>query len=90
MGLRARSALPFRSPSGLQGLRGVESPRGLPSPWHQRPDPSAPRRERARGGVDWSPVLRAFVLSIVVVPVAVYLVVPQLMRAYGKLRAPRH
>lgn len=35
---------------------------------------------------DWNPVLRAFVLSIVVVPVAVYLVVPQLMRAYGKLR----
>ena len=38
---------------------------------------------------DWNPVLRAFVLSIVVVPVAVYLVVPQLMRAYGKLRAVR-
>ncbi len=39
---------------------------------------------------DWTPVLRAFVLSIVVVPVAVYLVVPQLMRAYGKLRMARH
>ncbi|CAN5507949.1 hypothetical protein BH09ACT4_BH09ACT4_02910 [soil metagenome] len=39
---------------------------------------------------DWNPVLRAFVLSIVVVPVAVYLVVPQLMRGYGKLRAARH
>ncbi len=38
---------------------------------------------------DWNPVLRAFVLSIVVVPVAVYLVVPQLMRAYGRLRARR-
>jgi antibiotic biosynthesis monooxygenase (ABM) superfamily enzyme len=38
---------------------------------------------------DWNPVLRAFVLSIVVVPVSVYLVVPQLMRAYGKLRAIR-
>lgn len=38
---------------------------------------------------DWNPVLRAFVLSIVVVPVAVYLVVPQLMRAYGKLRTSR-
>jgi antibiotic biosynthesis monooxygenase (ABM) superfamily enzyme len=35
---------------------------------------------------DWNPVLRAFVLSVIVVPVAVYLVVPQLMRAYGKLR----
>lgn len=38
---------------------------------------------------DWNPVLRAFVLSIVVVPVAVYLVVPQLMRVYGNLRAAR-
>lgn len=38
---------------------------------------------------DWNPILRAFVLSIVVVPVAVYLVVPQLMRAYGKLRSLR-
>lgn len=36
---------------------------------------------------DWNPVLRAFVLSVVVVPVAVYLVVPQLMRLYGKIRA---
>lgn len=34
---------------------------------------------------DWNPVLRAFVLTLVVVPVAVYLVVPQLMRAYGAL-----
>jgi antibiotic biosynthesis monooxygenase (ABM) superfamily enzyme len=38
---------------------------------------------------DWNPVLRAFVLSVIVVPVAVYLVVPQLMRAYGKLRTAR-
>lgn len=40
---------------------------------------------------DWNPVLRAFVLSIVVVPVAVavYLVVPQLMRGYGKIRGAR-
>lgn len=38
---------------------------------------------------DWNPILRAFVLSIVVVPVAVYLVVPQLMRAYGALRRGR-
>lgn len=35
---------------------------------------------------DWSPALRAFVLSIVVVPIAVYLVVPQLIRLYGSLR----
>lgn len=38
---------------------------------------------------DWNPVLRAFVLSVIVVPIAVYLVVPQLMRGYGKLRARR-
>ncbi|TAL40853.1 MAG: hypothetical protein EPN91_12150 [Salinibacterium sp.] len=37
----------------------------------------------------WSPVLRAFVLTAVVVPLAVYFVVPQLMRLYGKLRAAR-
>ena len=36
---------------------------------------------------DWNPVLRALVLTLVVVPVAVYLVVPQLMRLYGKLRS---
>lgn len=38
---------------------------------------------------DWNPVLRASVLSVVVVPLAVYLVVPQLMRAYGKIRSVR-
>ncbi|TFB98671.1 hypothetical protein E3O42_14990 [Cryobacterium adonitolivorans] len=38
---------------------------------------------------DWNPVLRAFVLSLVVVPIAVYLVVPQLMRAYGRIRTTR-
>ena len=38
---------------------------------------------------DWNPVLRAFVLSVVVVPVAVYLVVPQLMLAYGAIRSGR-
>ena len=35
---------------------------------------------------NWNPILRAFLLSIVVVPLAVYLVVPQLMRAHAKLR----
>lgn len=35
---------------------------------------------------DWNPVLRAFVLSTFVVPLAVYFVVPQLTRAYAKLR----
>jgi antibiotic biosynthesis monooxygenase (ABM) superfamily enzyme len=39
----------------------------------------------------WHPVLRAFVLTLVVVPLAVYLVVPRFMRAYFGLRrrAPR-
>jgi len=39
----------------------------------------------------WHPVLRALVLTLIVVPLAVYLVVPQLMRGYGALRrrAPR-
>jgi antibiotic biosynthesis monooxygenase (ABM) superfamily enzyme len=35
---------------------------------------------------DWNPVLRAFMLSTLVVPLAVYFVVPQLTRAYAKLR----
>ncbi|CAN2180970.1 hypothetical protein MCEMRE254_00287 [Candidatus Nanopelagicaceae bacterium] len=39
---------------------------------------------------EWSPVLRAFVLSIVVVPLAVYLVVPNLMRFYGKVMARKN
>lgn len=34
----------------------------------------------------WHPVLRAFVLTLVVVPLAVYLVVPKLIRAYVGLR----
>ena len=38
---------------------------------------------------DWNPVLRAFVLTVVVVPLAVYIVVPQLMRVYGKIRVAR-
>ena len=37
----------------------------------------------------WPPVLRALVLTIVVVPLAVYLVVPQLLRGYGALRRSR-
>lgn len=37
----------------------------------------------------WHPVLRALVLTLVVVPLAVYLVVPQLMRGYGALRRRR-
>jgi antibiotic biosynthesis monooxygenase (ABM) superfamily enzyme len=34
---------------------------------------------------DWHPILRALVLTLVVVPLAVYLVVPQLMRGYAAL-----
>ena len=34
---------------------------------------------------DWHPVLRALVLTLVVVPVAVYWGVPQLMRGYGAI-----
>jgi antibiotic biosynthesis monooxygenase (ABM) superfamily enzyme len=39
----------------------------------------------------WHPVLRALVLTLVVVPLAVYLVVPRMMRTYAGLRrrAPR-
>ena len=33
--------------------------------------------------VGWDPMLRAFVLTLVVVPLAVYLVVPWLMRIYA-------
>ena len=34
----------------------------------------------------WHPVLRALLLTAIVVPLAVYLVVPQMMRAYQSLR----
>ncbi|KRE21791.1 hypothetical protein [Agromyces sp. Soil535] len=37
----------------------------------------------------WHPVLRAFVLTLVVVPLAVYVVVPRLLRGYGALRRRR-
>jgi antibiotic biosynthesis monooxygenase (ABM) superfamily enzyme len=39
---------------------------------------------------DWHPVLRALVLTLVVVPLAVYLVVPQLFRGYRALQHRRH
>ena len=39
--------------------------------------------------VGWDPVLGAFVLTLVVVPLAVYLVVPWLMRIYDRHLAPR-
>jgi antibiotic biosynthesis monooxygenase (ABM) superfamily enzyme len=38
---------------------------------------------------DWPPVVRALVLTLVVVPVAVYLVVPQLFRGYAALQRRR-
>jgi antibiotic biosynthesis monooxygenase (ABM) superfamily enzyme len=37
----------------------------------------------------WHPVLRALVLTLVVVPVAVYLVVPQLFRGYAAIARHR-
>lgn len=37
----------------------------------------------------WPPVLRAFALTIVVVPLAVYLVVPQLLKVHGGLARRR-
>ncbi|WP_457965544.1 hypothetical protein M1E17_03735 [Arthrobacter sp. D1-29] len=38
----------------------------------------------------WHPVLRALVLTLAVVPVAVYLVVPRFFAAYGILVRRRH
>jgi antibiotic biosynthesis monooxygenase (ABM) superfamily enzyme len=37
----------------------------------------------------WYPVLRAFVLTLVVMPLAVFLVVPRLMSIYDRYLAPR-
>ncbi|WP_461163796.1 hypothetical protein [Arthrobacter sp. R4-81] len=37
----------------------------------------------------WHPVLRAFALTLVVVPLAVYFVVPRLFKGYGVLRRGR-
>ncbi|MCM3656221.1 hypothetical protein M3147_03040 [Agromyces mediolanus] len=34
---------------------------------------------------DWNPVLRALLLTAIVVPLAVYLVVPRLLSGYGRL-----
>jgi hypothetical protein len=38
--------------------------------------------------VGWAPVLRAFVLTLIVVPAAVYFVVPRLMSIYDRYLAP--
>ncbi|MBO9578891.1 MAG: hypothetical protein J7480_09015 [Microbacteriaceae bacterium] len=37
----------------------------------------------------WHPVLRVFVMTLLIVPTAVYVVVPQLMRLYGRIRSRR-
>ncbi|WP_349829077.1 hypothetical protein [Brevibacterium litoralis] len=37
----------------------------------------------------WSPVLRSLVLTLIAGPLAVYLVVPQLLRAWTALTRPR-
>ncbi|MET4581025.1 antibiotic biosynthesis monooxygenase (ABM) superfamily enzyme [Conyzicola nivalis] len=39
--------------------------------------------------VDWHPVLRALVLTLIVVPLAVYLVVPRLFALHRRLRSRR-
>jgi antibiotic biosynthesis monooxygenase (ABM) superfamily enzyme len=39
--------------------------------------------------VGWDPLLRVFVLTLVVVPLSVYLVVPWLMSIYDRYLAPR-
>ena len=39
--------------------------------------------------VGWDPMLRVFVLTLITVPLAVYFVVPWLMRIYERYLAPR-
>lgn len=36
-----------------------------------------------------NPILKVFVLTLIVVPLAVYLVVPNLMKIYGKIAASK-
>lgn len=38
---------------------------------------------------EWTPLERALVLTVLVVPVAVYLIVPRLMQAYGAAQRAR-
>jgi Uncharacterized protein conserved in bacteria len=38
---------------------------------------------------DWHPVLRALVLTAVIVPLAVYVVVPRLLQLYARIRRSR-
>ena len=37
--------------------------------------------------VDWHPVLRALVLTLIVVPLAVYVIVPRVLAFYVRLRS---
>ena len=37
---------------------------------------------------EWHPVLRALVLTLIVVPLAVYVIVPRVLGLYGRLRRP--
>jgi len=37
--------------------------------------------------VDWHPVLRALVLTLIVVPLAVYVIVPRVLALYVRLRS---
>lgn len=39
---------------------------------------------------DWSPVLRALVLTLVVVPTAVYVIVPRLLLLHSRVTTARH
>ncbi|MCU1406889.1 MAG: hypothetical protein JWQ43_3192 [Glaciihabitans sp.] len=40
--------------------------------------------------LDWPPVLRALVLTLVVVPTAVYFAVPRLLMLYGRISIAAH
>ena len=39
--------------------------------------------------VDWHPILRAFVLTAIIVPLAVYVIVPRLLGVYVRLATAR-
>ena len=39
--------------------------------------------------IGWHPVLRSFVLTLIVVPLAVYVVVPRLLALHHRLRSKR-
>jgi len=37
----------------------------------------------------WHPVLRAFILTLIVVPLAVYVIVPRVLALYARIRSRR-